>query len=50
MEIASAQGRLKAAAIFKDVFASIPFHKAEVEDLFGFERADAARAGAETVD
>jgi holo-[acyl-carrier protein] synthase len=41
---------LKETAIFEDVFASVPFHKAEIQDLFGFEGAGPAGAGAEAVD
>ena len=50
VEIARSEGGLKTAAIFKDVFAGVPFHEAEVKNFFGFERANAAGAGAETVD
>jgi hypothetical protein len=49
-EIARAEGRLKEAAIFEDVFASVPFHEAEIKDFFGFERTDTAGASAEAVD
>lgn len=49
-EIGSGHGGLKEAAIFEDVFTGIPFHKAEIEDFFGFEWANPAGAGAEAVD
>ena len=49
IEIGGTESGLEAAAIFEDVFAGVPFHEAEVEDFFGFERADATRAGAEAV-
>ena len=49
-EIGGTDGGLKQAAIFEDVFAGVPFHEAEVKNFFGFERANAAGAGAETVD
>ncbi len=48
-ETGGAEGGLKQAAIFEDVFAGVPFHEAEVKNFFGFERANAAGAGAETV-
>jgi len=41
-KVVSAEGSLKEAAIFEDVFAGVPFHEAEIEDLFGFEWAYAA--------
>lgn len=40
---------MKTAAILKDVFPRVPFHETEIENFFGFERADSARAGAEAV-
>jgi len=49
-KIGSTESGLKEAAIFKDVFAGVPFHEAEIEDFFGFEGAHAAGAGAEPVD
>ncbi len=49
IELGGTESGLEAAAIFEDVFAGVPFHEAEVEDFFGFERADATRAGAEAV-
>jgi len=49
-KIGGAEGGLKQAAIFEDVFAGVPFHEAEVKNFFGFERTNAAGAGAETVD
>jgi hypothetical protein len=48
-EIGGTESGLKAAVIFEDVFAGVPFHEAEIEDFFGFERAYAAGAGAEAV-
>ena len=48
-EIGGAERGLEAAAIFEDVFAGVPFHEAEIEDFFGFERADSAGSGAEAV-
>jgi len=50
VEIRGAQSGLKFASIGEDVFASVPFHEAEVQDLFGFESTCAAGAGAEGVD
>jgi len=49
LEIIGAEGRLKEAAIFEDVFAGVPFHKAEVEEFFGFEGAYTAGPCAEAV-
>ncbi len=49
IEIGGAESGLEFAAIGEDVFASVPFHETEVENFFGIERADAAGAGAETV-
>src|SRR3974390_526472 len=49
-EIGSAENGLKFAAIGEDAFAGVPFHEAEVEDTFGFERTCTAGAGAEAVD
>lgn len=48
-KMGSAERGLKEAAIFQDVFVGVPFHEAEIEDFFGFERAYAARACAEAV-
>jgi len=50
LEICCAEGGLEAAAIFEDVFASVRFGEAEVEDFFVAEHGDAAWAGAEAVD
>jgi len=33
-EIGGAEGGLKQAAIFEDVFAGVPFHEAEVQNFF----------------
>jgi hypothetical protein len=49
-KITCINGGLKEAAIFEDVFAGIPIHKAEIEDFFGFERTNSTGAGAEAVD
>ena len=48
--IGGAEGGLKEAAIFEDVFAGVPFHETEIEDFFGFEGAYAAGPCAEAVD
>ncbi len=42
--------RLKEATIFENKFPGVPFRETEIQDLFAFESADAARAGAEAVD
>jgi len=49
IEMGGAESGLKQAAIFEDIFAGVPFHEAEIEDFFGFEGADSARAGAEAM-
>ena len=43
------EGGLKSAAVLHDIFWGIPFHKAEIEDLFGFELADTSGTSAEAV-
>lgn len=48
-EILGTDGGLKAAAVFEDVFASVPVGEAEVEDSFAIEIADAAGTSAEAV-
>ncbi len=48
-ELLRAEGGLETAAVFQDVFAGIPIGKAEVEDGFAIELADASRARAEAV-
>jgi hypothetical protein len=48
-EIGGAERGLEAAAIFEGVFTGVPFHKAEIEDFFGFERTDSTQASAEAV-
>ena len=48
-EVACPNGGLKQAAIFDDVFAGVPFREAEIEDFFGFERANPAGTSAEAV-
>ena len=50
VEIAGIESGLEAALVFFDVVAGIPFDRAEVEDFFAVEVADAACAGAEAVD
>lgn len=49
-EFLRTDGGLKTAAIFEDVFAGVPVGKAEVEDGFAIEIADAAEASAEAMD
>ncbi len=49
-QIGGAQGGLEAALVFFDVFAGVPFDRAQIQDFFAFDVADAAWAGAETVD
>lgn len=49
LEIPGAECGLELAAIFEDRFAGVPFHESEIENAFGFELAEAAGAGAETV-
>jgi hypothetical protein len=49
IEIACANGGLKEAAILEDIFAGVPFHEAEIEDFFGFERTHSAGSSAEAV-
>ena len=50
MEISCAEGELKFAAIGENVFAGVPFHEAEIENVLRFEKAFAAGASAEAVD
>jgi len=50
VEIVGTERGLKATAVFEHVFAGVPFHEAEIEHFFGFERADAAGASAKAVD
>ena len=38
------------ATILEDVFSGVPFGKTEIENFLSIQRADAAGAGAETVD
>ncbi len=45
-----AEGGLEFFAIFDDVFASVPFGDAEVEDVLAAEIRDTAGARAETVE
>ncbi len=49
VEIGSADGGLKFAAIREDIFAGVPFHETEVENVFGFKSTRTARAGAESM-
>jgi len=49
-EAGGVEGRLKAAAVFEDVFFGVPFGEAEIENFFAVLIADAARLGAEAVD
>jgi hypothetical protein len=49
-EFARAESGLEAAAIFDDVFASVPIGEAEVEDFFAVYKADTTRTGAEAVE
>ena len=49
-KVPGADGGSKAAAIFEDVFAGVPIGKAQIEDELVVEIADAAGAGAESVD
>ena len=48
-QVAGTERGLKAALVFFDGFASIPFDGAEVEDFCAFGVADSARASAESV-
>jgi hypothetical protein len=50
LKLVRAKNGLKKAAVFDDIFAGVPFHEAEVQNLLGFELADATWAGTETVD
>ena len=49
-QIVCIERRLKEATIFDDKFPRVPFRETEIQDLFAFEIADAARPGAEAVD
>ncbi len=49
-EIVCIERRLKEATIFENKFPRVPFRETEIQDLFAFEIADAARPGAEAVD
>ncbi len=49
-EVRRAESGLEAAAVFQDVFASVPFGEAEIQHLLAIHGADAAGAGAEAVD
>ena len=50
MKIVGAERRLEAAAVFQDVFASVPIGETEIQNFLAVERADAAGCGAEAVD
>lgn len=41
---------MKTAAVFENIFASIPFGEAEIQDFLAIQIADAARACAKAVD
>ena len=41
---------METAAVFEDVFSSIPVGETQIEDLFAVLIGDAAELGAETVD
>jgi len=43
------EGGLKPEAVFHDIFWSVPFHKAEIEDPLGFELAHTSGTSAEAV-
>ena len=49
IEVCGAESGSEAAAIFQNVFAGVPFHEAEIENFFGFERTDSAGASAKAV-
>src|SRR5260370_2997326 len=49
-EVRRAEGWLEAVAVLENVFSAVPFGKTEIEDFFAFQKADAAGAGAETMD
>lgn len=49
-EIFGAERGLQEAAVCGDIFARVPFHEAEIQDLATFELADAAGPRAEAVD
>ena len=49
-EVFGGERGLQEAAVFSDIFARIPFHEAEIENLPAIELADAAGPRAESVD
>jgi len=49
-EAGGVEGRLKAAAVFEDVFFGVPFGEAEIENFFAVLIGSAAGFGAEAVD
>ena len=48
-EAVCTQNRLEFAAIGVHVFRPVPFHEAEIEQLFAVERTDTANTSAEAV-
>ena len=50
LEIAGAEGRLEAAAIFEYVFAGVPIGEAEIQYLLAVSIRDTGGLGAEAVD
>jgi holo-[acyl-carrier protein] synthase len=50
IQIAGADCGLESLSVFVDVLALIPFHGSEIENFFAVDFADAAGAGAESVD
>ena len=50
LQVGSAEGGLKVAAVFEDVFLGVPFGETEIEDFLAVLIGDAAGLGAETVD
>jgi len=50
LKIAGAERSLEAAAVFEDVFASVPIGEAEIQNFLAIERTGAAGLGAEPVD
>ena len=48
-EVRCVEDGLEQAAVLEDVFLSVPFGEAQIEDFFGVLMGDAAGLGAETV-
>jgi len=42
-------GGLEKPPVFEDIFAAVPVHETEIQDLLTFERRDSPSARAETV-